>query len=89
MHSTPRKKPGHKLSALISIALLSLAAGNTVVLKPSEYTSASILEFMKVVEQAGFHQRTMQRHLRDQVGERLGSGVQVRQRAAIIGNRPV
>ena len=32
----------------------ALAAGNTVVLKPSEYTSASLLEFMKVVEQAGF-----------------------------------
>ena len=32
----------------------ALAAGNTVVLKPSEYTSASLLEFMKLVEQAGF-----------------------------------
>lgn len=32
----------------------ALAAGNTVVLKPSEYTSASTLEFMKVIEQAGF-----------------------------------
>lgn len=32
----------------------ALAAGNTVVIKPSEYTSASILEFMKLVEQAGF-----------------------------------
>ena len=32
----------------------ALAAGNTVVLKPSEYTSASLLEFMRVVEQAGF-----------------------------------
>ena len=28
-----------------------LAAGNTAVIKPSEYTSASTLEFMKVVEQ--------------------------------------
>ena len=31
----------------------ALAAGNTVVLKPSEYASASILELMKLVEQAG------------------------------------
>jgi aldehyde dehydrogenase (NAD+) len=32
----------------------ALAAGNTVVLKPSEFTSASALEFMKLIEQAGF-----------------------------------
>jgi aldehyde dehydrogenase (NAD+) len=32
----------------------ALAAGNTVVIKPSEYTSVSALEFMKLVEQAGF-----------------------------------
>ncbi len=32
----------------------ALAAGNTVVVKPSEYTSASIMEFIKLVEQAGF-----------------------------------
>jgi aldehyde dehydrogenase (NAD+) len=32
----------------------ALAAGNTVVIKPSEYTSASTLEFMKLVERAGF-----------------------------------
>ncbi|MFQ5546221.1 MAG: aldehyde dehydrogenase, partial [Acidiferrobacterales bacterium] len=32
----------------------ALAAGNTIVIKPSEYTSASILDFMKVFEQAGF-----------------------------------
>ena len=32
----------------------ALAAGNTVVIKPSEYTSASILEFMTLIEQAGF-----------------------------------
>jgi acyl-CoA reductase-like NAD-dependent aldehyde dehydrogenase len=32
----------------------ALAAGNTVVIKPSEYTSASVLEFMKLVEDAGF-----------------------------------
>jgi len=32
----------------------ALAAGNTVVVKPSEYTSASALEFMKLVEEAGF-----------------------------------
>ncbi len=32
----------------------ALAAGNTVVLKPSEFTSASLLEFVKLVEAAGF-----------------------------------
>ena len=32
----------------------ALAAGNTVVLKPSEFTSASALEFAKLVEEAGF-----------------------------------
>src|SRR5436309_5704039 len=32
----------------------ALAAGNTAVVKPSEYTSASMLEFMKLVERAGF-----------------------------------
>jgi len=32
----------------------ALAAGNTVVIKPSEFTSASVLEFVKLVEQAGF-----------------------------------
>ena len=32
----------------------ALAAGNTVVIKPSEFTSASVLEFMKLVEEAGF-----------------------------------
>ncbi len=32
----------------------ALAAGNTVVVKPSEFTSASALEFMKLIEAAGF-----------------------------------
>jgi aldehyde dehydrogenase (NAD+) len=32
----------------------ALAAGNTIVIKPSEFTSASALEFMKLVEKAGF-----------------------------------
>lgn len=32
----------------------ALAAGNTVVVKPSEFTSASLLEFVSLVEQAGF-----------------------------------
>ena len=32
----------------------ALAAGNTVVLKPSEYASASVLEFVALVEEAGF-----------------------------------
>jgi len=32
----------------------ALAAGCTVVIKPSEFTSASTLEFVKLIEQAGF-----------------------------------
>jgi aldehyde dehydrogenase (NAD+) len=32
----------------------ALAAGNTVVIKPSEFTSASVLEFMTLIEEAGF-----------------------------------
>jgi aldehyde dehydrogenase (NAD+) len=32
----------------------ALAAGNTMVIKPSEFTSASILELMTLVEEAGF-----------------------------------
>ena len=32
----------------------ALAAGNTVVVKPSEYTSAATLEFGRLIEQAGF-----------------------------------
>ena len=32
----------------------ALAAGNTVVLKPSEFTSVSALEFVKLVDEAGF-----------------------------------
>ena len=31
----------------------ALAAGNSVVIKPSEFTSASVLEFVKLIEQAG------------------------------------
>ena len=32
----------------------ALAAGNTIVIKPSEYTSASILELARLAEEAGF-----------------------------------
>ncbi len=32
----------------------ALAAGNTAVIKPSEFTSASTLAFMKLIEEAGF-----------------------------------
>jgi aldehyde dehydrogenase (NAD+) len=32
----------------------ALAAGNTVIIKPSEFTPASTLEFVKLVEEAGF-----------------------------------
>lgn len=31
----------------------ALAAGNSVVIKPSEFTSASVLEFVKIIEEAG------------------------------------
>ena len=31
----------------------ALAAGNSLVIKPSEFTSASVLEFVKLIEQAG------------------------------------
>lgn len=31
----------------------ALAAGNSVVIKPSEFTSASVLEFVKLIEEAG------------------------------------
>src|SRR5690625_3279719 len=32
----------------------ALVAGNTIVIKPSEYTSTSLLQFMNLVEEAGF-----------------------------------
>lgn len=32
----------------------ALAAGNTIVIKPSEFTSASVLEFVNLIERAGF-----------------------------------
>tara|TARA_B100000586_G_scaffold255482_1_gene217604 strand:+ start:1145 stop:2620 length:1476 start_codon:yes stop_codon:yes gene_type:complete len=33
---------------------VALAAGNTAIVKPSEFTSASTLEFMNLIEEAGF-----------------------------------
>ena len=48
---TPWNSP---LLLLALEAAPALAAGNTVVIKPSEFTSASTLEFMKLVEEAGF-----------------------------------
>ena len=42
----------------------ALAAGNTVVIKPSEFTSASVLEFMKLVRGSGFPARRRQRRHR-------------------------
>ena len=40
---------------LVSFKLApALAAGNTVIIKPSEFTSATALEFVKLVEKAGF-----------------------------------
>ncbi|MBP1934902.1 aldehyde dehydrogenase [Ammoniphilus resinae] len=37
----------------------AIAAGNTVVLKPSEYTSASTLEFAKIFDEVGFPKGTL------------------------------
>ena len=48
---TPWNSPLLLLTWKLSVIL---AAGNTVVIKPSEFTSASTLEFMRLVEQAGF-----------------------------------
>jgi len=48
---TPWNSP---LMLTVSKIAPALAAGCTVVLKPSEFTSASTLEFGKLVEQAGF-----------------------------------
>ncbi len=39
----------------------ALAAGNCVVVKPSEHASATTLEFAKLMEEAGFPQRRLQR----------------------------
>ncbi len=47
---TPWNSPLMLLSWKLAPAL---AAGNTVVIKPSEFTSVSALEFVKLVEQAG------------------------------------
>ena len=48
---TPWNSPLLILSFSLAAAL---ATGNTVVVKPSEHTSASTLEFARVVEEAGF-----------------------------------
>ena len=45
--NSPMNLLGNKLAP-------ALAAGNTVVVKPSEHASASILEFAKLIEKAGF-----------------------------------
>ena len=47
--------PGNSPLLLVAYKLApALAAGNTVVIKPSEFTSASTLEFVKLFEEAGF-----------------------------------
>lgn len=48
---TPWNSPLLLLAWKLSVAL---AAGNTAVVKPSEFTSASTLEFMHLIEEAGF-----------------------------------
>ncbi|MEM7230178.1 MAG: proline dehydrogenase family protein [Planctomycetota bacterium] len=42
------------LAICAGMTTAALVTGNTVVVKPSEFTSASTLEFMKLVEEAGF-----------------------------------
>lgn len=42
------------MSLLANKLAPALAAGNTVVVKPSEHASASVLEFARVIEEAGF-----------------------------------
>lgn len=48
---TPWNSPLYLTALKLAPALI---AGNTIVIKPSEYTSASLLELMRLVEQAGF-----------------------------------
>jgi acyl-CoA reductase-like NAD-dependent aldehyde dehydrogenase len=48
---SPWNSPLHLTTQKLAPAL---AMGNTVVIKPSEHTSASILDFMALVEEAGF-----------------------------------
>jgi aldehyde dehydrogenase (NAD+) len=48
---TPWNSPLRLLALKLAPAL---AAGNTVVIKPSEFTSTSTLEFMELVKEAGF-----------------------------------
>jgi len=48
---TPWNAP---LSILANALAPALAAGNTVVIKPSEYTSVTTLEFARIAEKAGF-----------------------------------
>ncbi len=48
----------------------ALAAGNTIVIKPSEFTSASLLEFAKLTEEGGFSTRRRQRRHRLRSGSR-------------------
>ncbi|MFT4014664.1 MAG: aldehyde dehydrogenase [Paracoccus sp. (in: a-proteobacteria)] len=64
MFAFTRREPLGVIAAIVPwnspLMLLSwklaplLAAGNTVVIKPSEHTSASALEFVKLFQQAGF-----------------------------------
>ncbi len=56
----------------------ALAAGNTVVIKPSEFTSASVLELMSLVEQAGIPRRRRQRRDRIRGRGRHAAGRNIR-----------
>ena len=51
----------------------ALAAGNTIVLKPSEFTSASSLEFAKVFHEVGFPARVLE--CRDGIWREIGDHI--------------
>ena len=57
----------------------ALAAGNTIVLKPSEYTSASSLEFAKVFHEVGFPTGSLNvvTGYGDEIGEHISKNLQV------------
>jgi (Z)-2-((N-methylformamido)methylene)-5-hydroxybutyrolactone dehydrogenase len=71
---TPFNSP---LSLLANKLCPALAAGNTAVVKPSRYTSASSLELAKLVEAAGFPKGVFNVVTGDRVGDYLTSSPKV------------